>query len=128
MTVQVQDIEKLAEVLANGTTESEWRSGASRGYYAMFHKVLRVADECLPASNVVMGEHERLGERLKAQGLKGRSLAYRLQDMKKVRTRADYFLDVDFAQSDATDLIANCPAIAAQADAFLALVHQASKP
>ncbi|WP_179894796.1 hypothetical protein [Burkholderia sp. JKS000303] len=128
MTTQIQDIEKLAGVLANGTTECEWRSGASRGYYAMFHKVLQVADACLPASNVVMGEHERLGERLKTQGLKGRSLAYRLQDMKKIRTRADYFLDVDFPQRDAIDLIANYSSIAAQADAFLALVHQASKP
>ncbi|MBU9495878.1 hypothetical protein L0Z13_06860 [Burkholderia multivorans] len=128
MSIGIKDIEALAATMANGGSECEWRSGASRGYYAMFHKVLQVADACLPPSNFVLGEHERLGERLKAQGLKGRSLAYRLQDMKKVRTRADYFLDEDFSQADATDLIANCPSIEAQADQFFAVVHQASNP
>ncbi|SIO22739.1 hypothetical protein [Paraburkholderia phenazinium] len=118
MSITINDLVTLAGQLANGATEQEWRSAASRAYYADFHKALEVADGCLPVYNVVMGEHERLTERLKKQGNKGKSLAYVLIDHKKVRTRADYKLTKAFTQADATDLIALCPAFFQQADDF----------
>src|SRR5947209_3435058 len=37
-----RDFLPLADTLANGTTEAEWRSGCSRGYYAAFHVARRL--------------------------------------------------------------------------------------
>ncbi|PRG76150.1 hypothetical protein C6T58_24850 [Burkholderia multivorans] len=96
----------------------------------MFHKALEVADACLPPSPFAQGEHERLTDRLKLHSTKGKSLAYRLIDQKRVRTKADYRLGESFQCADATDLIANCPSIFQQADEFLSHVNgqQATKP
>lgn len=130
MSVSIDDLKQFAENLSNANGECEWRSAASRGYYAIYHKTLGVADACLPQNPHAIGEHERLTERLKQAGMKGRSLAYRIIDLKKVRTRADYDLAANFAQQDAVDLIGNCPSVFNQADEFLAHVsaQQASKP
>ncbi|MDN7851370.1 hypothetical protein [Burkholderia seminalis] len=123
MSISIQDLQKLATDLSNGAGECEWRSAASRGYYSMFHKALEVADACLPPNPYAQGEHEKLTDRLKQEGRKGMSLAYRLIDQKKVRTKADYKLSEAFKQADATDLIANCPSIYQQADELLAHVN-----
>src|SRR2546429_1756987 len=37
-----RDFLPLADTLANGTTEAEWRSACSRGYYAAFHVARRL--------------------------------------------------------------------------------------
>lgn len=130
MSIAVADLMGLAQQLAAGNSESEWRSGASRAYYGAFHKTLAVADACLPANPQAIGEHERLTDRLKQQGMKGRALAYILIDLKKVRTHADYFLGMQFDQNDANDQVAGCAAYLPRADAFESFVKsgQAAKP
>ncbi|WP_157977898.1 hypothetical protein [Paraburkholderia kururiensis] len=122
MSIGVSDLLALAGQLANGAVEAEWRSGASRAYYGAFHKALEVADANLPPSPQSLGEHEKLTERLKAHSMKGRSLAYVLIDLKKVRTHADYHLSMPFAQKEATDLVASCHAFLPKADLFAAYV------
>ena len=112
----------LAGQLAAGPTECEWRSGSSRAYYGAFHKALGVADAHLPPSPYVMGEHEKLTERLKAHSNKGKSVAYVLIDLKRVRTHADYHLSLSFTQKQAVDHVAACNAFVPKADAFAAYV------
>ncbi|MFM0427600.1 hypothetical protein PQQ75_01185 [Paraburkholderia aspalathi] len=131
MSIAVTDLMALAQQLAaTGNCECEWRSGASRAYYGAFHKSLQVADACLPPNPQAIGEHERLTDRLKQQGMKGRALAYVLIDLKKVRTHADYHLAASFSQNDATDLLAGCAAYLPKTDAFQAFVQagQTAKP
>jgi uncharacterized protein (UPF0332 family) len=131
VSITINDLVTLAGQLAGGQSEPEWRSAASRAYYAAFHKALEVADGCLPPNPVAIGEHERLTERLKSHGVKGRSLAYVLIDYKRIRTRADYELSMGFSQADAVDLIRACTAFFNQADTFLQHVNsqkQAAKP
>ena len=118
MSIAVGDLIGLGQQLAAGNSECEWRSGASRAYYGAYHKTLEVADTCLPASPFAIGQHERLTDRLKAEGKKGTSLAYMLIDLKRVRTHADYHLTLPFNQHDATDLVANCIAFLPKTDAF----------
>ncbi|MDR5755469.1 hypothetical protein [Caballeronia sp. LZ035] len=125
MSIEVDDLLKLAEHLSAGSQQCEWRAGASRAYYAAYHKALIVADQCLPSNPQVCGEHVRLTERLKAGGMKGRSLAYSLIELKRVRTDADYRLAEPFTQCQATDLLANCRAFVPRADAFRAHVERA---
>lgn len=124
MSIEVDDLLTLAEQLSAGSHECEWRAGASRAYYAAYHKALVVADHCLPPNPQLCGEHVKLTERLKAGGMKGRSLAYSLIDLKRVRTDADYRLAESFTQSQATDLLANCRAFVPRADAFRAHVER----
>jgi hypothetical protein len=119
MSIDVHDWMAVAQQLAAGEIEREWRSGASRAYYAAYHKALCVAEACLPPSPPVGGYHERLTNRLKADGMKGMALAYELIDLKRVRTRADYFVAQDFTQQEATDLIEKCTKFMPKADAFL---------
>lgn len=130
MSISVVDLLGLGQQLSAGNSECEWRSGASRGYYAAFHKTQEVANACLPPNPHAIGEHERLTDRLKQQGMKGRALAYVLIDLKRVRTHADYFLAQPFDQNDANDLVANCAAYLPKADAFETFVKssQATKP
>jgi len=125
MSIGVPDLMALAQQLSAGSGECEWRSGASRAYYGAYHKTLQVADACLPPSPFAIGEHERLTERLKAQGKKGKILAYILIDLKKVRTHADYHLTMGFTQHDAVDLVASCVTFMPKTDAFESMVKAA---
>ncbi|MBU9516750.1 hypothetical protein [Burkholderia multivorans] len=123
MTVNVQDLVTLADALSNGQGEIEWRSGASRGYYAMFHKARDVCDACLGPSPYAEGAHEKLTNRLiehtkQTKNRQAMSLAYRLIDFKKVRTKADYKLGAAFRQQDATDLVAQIGSVHEQVDDF----------
>jgi uncharacterized protein (UPF0332 family) len=118
LSINVEDLLTLADHLARGVGEPNWRSGASRAYYGAFHKALEVADANLPANGLAMGEHERLTERLKSHSMKGRSLAYVLIDLKRVRTHADYHLSLGFSQNDATDVVAACNAFLPKAEQF----------
>lgn len=87
MSIEVTDLIGLAQQLSAGNSECEWRSGASRAYYAAYHKALLVADRCLPPSPYVSGEHQRLTDRYIAEGKKGKALAYMLIDLKKKSER-----------------------------------------
>jgi uncharacterized protein (UPF0332 family) len=120
MSIDVSDLVGLAKQLAAGNTECEWRTGASRAYYAAYHKALGVAEDCLPPSSYATGVHERLTDRFVAEGKKGKALAYKLLDLKRVRTHADYRLSKPFSQQYATDAVNDTIAFLPLADAFLA--------
>lgn len=96
MSIDVSDLISFAKQLAAGETECEWRSGASRAYYAAYHKALGVAEDCLPPSPYATGVHQQLTDRFAAEGRKGTTLAYKLIDLKRVRTHADYRLSEPF--------------------------------
>jgi hypothetical protein len=123
MSIDTSDLLRLAQQLAAGDSECEWRSGASRAYYAAYHKALDVADLCLPPSSAATGLHRQLSNRFQAEGKTGARLAYALVALKRVRTRADYLLAASFSQRDATDAVARSIAFMPQADAFLTRKH-----
>jgi hypothetical protein len=76
MSIDVSDLIHLAQRLVAGDNECEWRSGASRAYYAAYHKALDVADRCLPPSPYATGMHQQLTDRFFAEGRTGTALAY----------------------------------------------------
>jgi hypothetical protein len=120
MSINPSDLIGLAQQLVAGDSECEWRSGASRAYYAAYHKALGVADGCLPPSPYATGVHQQLTDRLLAQGRQGTALAYKLIDLKRVRTHADYFLTKPFSRSYAAMTVADAIAFVPEADAFQA--------
>lgn len=86
-----RDYLPLAENLAQGTTEAEWRSACSRGYYAAFH----VARELLLALGFRVPQADRahgyLWLRLSNAGVaEVQEAGRRLNDLRRQRNRADY--------------------------------------
>lgn len=107
MTVSASYFLQFAIPLSNGSTEIEWRNGASRAYYAGFHRALLSVSYCPDNSNYKMGDHERISERFKLEGSKkAKSIAYVLEAMKKHRRMADYEIDDPFFQHSAQNVVA----------------------
>jgi hypothetical protein len=124
MSISSEDLLGVAEQMATRDSEVEWRAGASRAYYAAFHRAKDVADRCLPPNLLRMGEHESLTERFKVHGIKGKSIAYVLVDLKKVRTHADYHIRHNFLKQDGTDQVSDCKSFCKQVDGFQAIAQQ----
>ena len=81
----------LADTLANGTTEAEWRSACSRGYYAAFHVarllVLGLGFRVPQADRA----HGYLWLRLSNSGVaEVKNAGSLLNDLRRERNRADY--------------------------------------
>lgn len=86
-----RDFLSLAETLAKGTTEAEWRSACSRGYYAAFH----VARELLLTLGFRVPQADRahgfLWLRLSNAGVvEVNNAGSLLNDLRRERNRADY--------------------------------------
>jgi uncharacterized protein (UPF0332 family) len=86
-----RDFQPLAIQLANGTTEAEWRSAASRAYYACFHVGRRLLSDL--GFNVPRADraHQYLVFRLSNSGTASVEQAGRdLETLRRLRNRADY--------------------------------------
>jgi uncharacterized protein (UPF0332 family) len=98
-----RDYLPLARALANGTTEGEWRSGCSRGYYAAFHVARRLLLDLgfrVPRADRA---HGYLWLRLSNAGVaEVRDAGSRLNDLRRERNRADYDDHSTVRQTDAT--------------------------
>ena len=86
-----RDFLSLADSLANGTTEAEWRSACSRGYYAVFH----VARQLLLGLGFHVPQADRahgyLWLRLSnADAAEVQRAGTLLNDLRRERNRADY--------------------------------------
>ncbi|HEY7426306.1 MAG TPA: HEPN domain-containing protein [Gemmataceae bacterium] len=86
-----RDFLSLADTLSKGTTEAEWRSACSRGYYAAFH----VARQLLLALGFRVPQADRahgyLWLRLSNAGvLQVQKAGNQLKDLRQERNWADY--------------------------------------
>lgn len=86
-----RDYLSLADTLAKGTTEAEWRSACSRGYYVAFH----VARQLLLALGFRVPQADRahgyLWLRLSNAGVVDvKNAGSLLNDLRRERNRADY--------------------------------------
>lgn len=96
----------LADELATGAREAEWRSAASRAYYAAFHtgrSLLRKNGFSPPGE---AKDHAYVWLRLSNTGHVDVDLAgSRLHDLRRVRGRADYDFDRPFSDKDAVKAV-----------------------
>jgi uncharacterized protein (UPF0332 family) len=99
---------ELADEWASGSRQGEWRSAASRAYYAVFHvarSILRGAGFTVPDSDRA---HGFLWLRLSNAGQPDViDAAGRLHDLRRWRNEADYDFDRPFPESlgvEAVDL------------------------
>lgn len=97
---------ELADEWAVGTREGEWRSSASRAYYAAFH----IARDTLSQAGFQVPQgaqcHAYLYFRLNNCGEAAVQAASRkLSDLRELRNRADYDLKKPFAEKDAIEAV-----------------------
>jgi uncharacterized protein (UPF0332 family) len=86
-----RDYLPLAVALANGTTEAEWRSACSRGYYAAFHVARRLLLSLGFRVPLADRAHGYLWLRLSNAGVRAvRNAGSLLNDLRRERNRADY--------------------------------------
>lgn len=111
MTVTAEDISALAERLVDGSFEVEWRTSASRSFYAGYHRTLPLGAKF--DAGVSGGKHEALikhlldgaGESLAARKTLAMRIGYKLQALRGLRVTADYELDVPFSRADAANAL-----------------------
>jgi uncharacterized protein (UPF0332 family) len=107
-----RDFLATAGRLAGGSEEPDWRSAASRAYYACFH----VARDLLSALRFVAPRadraHDYLYFRLNNCGHGGvQRTARRLHDLRSLRNRADYDLRQPFVAIVAAGAVATAASI-----------------
>jgi len=103
-----RDYLRLADILAQGTTEAEWRSVCSRAYYAAFH----VARHLLQALRFRVPQAERAHAYLFLRLLNSgdaevTKAASKLGDLRRDRNRADYDDHRPVTQSGAIQIVSH---------------------
>jgi uncharacterized protein (UPF0332 family) len=97
---------QLAEQLAAGSSQAEWRSAVSRAYYAAFHMARRLLEQCEFQVSRSEQAHAYLWRRLSNAGHGDTQFAGReLDSLRGQRTRADYDLDRPFPRTIVTTQI-----------------------
>jgi uncharacterized protein (UPF0332 family) len=103
MTINVNDFLVFAKSLPKDS-EINCRNSVSRAYYSAYHSCLSVYK---PASNADGGVHGKLISALKGSpSSQERSIGFILEQLKKLRTTADYFLSENVSKADADTAIA----------------------
>jgi uncharacterized protein (UPF0332 family) len=106
----------IAILGANGASEIDFRSAASRAYYAAYHCAVDLAKD-LPVKSVIKGGYHELVIKTLASagsdpfGRKCARVAYLLSSMRGTREVADYHLDADFPKTDAEYVVAMVPVL-----------------
>jgi hypothetical protein len=107
MSIDHNSFAEFALKLITSDEEVDWRMSAGRTYYASYHRALLSTQYCPDNSNLAMGSHERVTDQfLRHNTIKARSIAYVIQNMKKMRHVADYALDNNFSRADAVNQFA----------------------
>jgi uncharacterized protein (UPF0332 family) len=97
-----RDFLSVADDLAAGLTEAEWRSAVSRAYYAAFHVARDLLSQCGFDVPRVEAAHAYLWLRLTNAGHPDVQYAgLDLRHLRIARNRADYDLDLPFTQASA---------------------------
>lgn len=110
--ISPQDLLDLAQALANGASEAEWRGAVSRAYYAAFHagrRLLRDLNFRVPRAGVA---HAYVWMRLSNCGEAAIELAGdRLNYLQGLRNEADYDLHLRVDQSGAQTSVQTARAV-----------------
>ncbi len=104
--MKARDFLNVAYELLEGNHESHWRSAVSRAYYAAFHAARDLLVQCGFTVPQEERAHAYLRMRLMNSGHPDVVQAGKwLDDLRKVRNRADYDLDHDFEHADAVNRV-----------------------
>jgi uncharacterized protein (UPF0332 family) len=119
-----RDFLEVADELAAGTREAEWRSAVSRAYYAAFHQtrnVLRQFGFSIPVANQA---HAYLWLRLANSGQPDlKQAGADLNNLRSMRNRADYDLEQPFLHAVAIGQVAIAEKVIQVLETVITLPH-----
>jgi uncharacterized protein (UPF0332 family) len=119
MSVDFGSFAGFASPLVTSESEIDWRMSTGRTYYAGYHRALLSTKFCPDNSHLGMGSHERVTDQFMKQGtIQGRSIAYVMIGMKKLRHIADYAIEQDFSQPDAVNQLSQYKVLVAKLNEF----------
>ena len=117
MSVTPDALLEAAKALGRGEAEVDRRNAASRAYYAAYHRCLPLSRSIGLSAEPGHGVHRQLVDTLTGSSdLRVKSVGYRLNECRKLRTQADYEIEIDFSSRDARVAIAQCERIMSQVD------------
>jgi len=109
-----------AKALGQGGAEVDQRNAASRAYYAAYHRCLPLGRYLGLSAERGRGVHRRLLDTLLGStDPKVKSIAYMLDQCRKLQTQADYRIEGDFSFQDALLAIQQCERIMTRIDALI---------
>jgi uncharacterized protein (UPF0332 family) len=104
--MNARDFLDVADELATGIREADWRSAASRAYYAAFHVARQLLQRCGFAVPQAEQAHGYLWLRLSNAGQPDIARAGReLRNLRTDRNEGDYDIDDPFDQQLAVDAV-----------------------
>lgn len=119
MPVTAREILDAADELAGGKREVDWRNGASRAYYAAFHRCRQLAVAERLAVAQTGSAHVALIDaflaNLNPAPLK--RLGFMLRGCRDRRADADYEVEASFSKQVGRSVVADCQRILDEADA-----------
>ena len=118
MAVTPKEMLAAAEALHAGSAEVDWRNGASRAYYAAYHRCRQLAtEEKLRVAEGGSG-HVPLVDALwdSANSRPVRELGHMLDRCRMRRRKADYEIDVVFPRQFGETVVGDCAQILIAAD------------
>lgn len=114
-------LEEVQDLFSTATTETQFRTVASRAYYAAYASVMGAASSLGFAATATGRDHGRLAQFLSGHPnpLLQRIGKYRLPRLRKIRNRADYELQIAFTRGLAEDAVRTAEEIIAWIEAIL---------
>lgn len=120
MAVIPQTLLEAAQTLLKGGTEVDHRNATSRAYYAAYHACKPIGKSLGLQEDTTQSVHRELIEVLKQSRDRGhRSLAYMLDESRRLRNQADYAIEMDFRKDDAATALRQCASILEKASTLL---------
>lgn len=118
MPVTPQLLLDAAKALAGGEAEVDQRNAASRAYYAAFHRCLPIARRLGLPARPERVHRDLIDTQKTARDNRLKSIAYMLDQCRKIRVDADYEINAPFTQGETQTALSQCQRIINQADSF----------
>lgn len=104
--MDVKDFFTLAQELAQGNREIDYRSAASRAYYGAFHACRTLLENLPDLQGYVGTSHQKVIDELLSHSNKRlKSLGNQLKTTRDSRQKADYQLNVIFSRHEANRVL-----------------------
>ena len=111
------EILEAAQELGKGEGEVDWRNAASRAYYAVYHRSIRIAEAMgfeVQGQAVHRSLYEALTDNRSPKSTK--ALGFMLEQSRRFRVRADSRIGDDFPISDCRTALEQAQRLMAKAD------------
>lgn len=105
------DLAQKSTELSSLNDEFHWRQSTHLAYYAIYHQLMYFIEQHNITIQGTGGVHQKAIIAIKRYSEIGEELSFYIQKMKKLRVKADYYINQDFLQENSfiqQDLMQRC--------------------